>query len=185
MLRARLLQLAWWAGLWRPADRRLLEDVILPACGAAGGPVLFVGVRFYTRNYAGRCGGAAFVTLDRDPAMRRHGARSHVVAPLEELARHFPAGHFTHIVANGVFGWGLDEPGAADRALAACHAALRPGGWLVLGLNEERTQTPELERLPARQLFQAAPFPPVGRERIVIPTPFAERSHTYRFLRRD
>ena len=133
MLRARLLQLAWWAGLWRPPDRRLLEDVILPACGAGGGPVLFVGVRFYTRNYASRCGGAEFVTLDRDPAMRRHGARSHAVAPLEELGRHFPAGHFTHIVVNGVFGWGLDEPGAADRALAACHAALRPGGWLVLG----------------------------------------------------
>ena len=97
MLRARLLQLAWWAGLWRPPDRVLLEDVILPHCAAAGGPVLFVGVRFYTRRYAARCPGVEFVTLDRDPAMRRHGAPRHVTAPLEDLAAHFPAGHFRAI----------------------------------------------------------------------------------------
>jgi SAM-dependent methyltransferase len=184
MLRVRLLQLAWWAGCWRPPDRVMLEDVILPHCGAAGGPVLFVGVRFYTRRYAGRCAGAEFITLDRDSAMRRYGARHHVVAALEDSGAHFPAGHFAQIVVNGVFGWGLDEPAAADRALAACHVALRPGGLLVLGLNEERAQTPAIDRLPALARFQPVEFAPLGRHRVVMPTPFAERSHTYLFYRR-
>lgn len=184
MLRARLLQLAWWAGFWRPPDRVLLEDVILPHCAAAGGPVLFVGVRFYTRRYAARCAGVEFITLDRDPAMRRHGAARHVTAPLEELGAHFPGGYFHTIIVNGVLGWGLDAPADADRALAACHAALREGGGLILGVNEARPQTPPWASLSALARFSPCVFPPLGRERVNVPTPFAERSHTYLFYRR-
>lgn len=184
MLRARLLQLAWWAGLYRPADRVLLEDVILPHCGAAGGPVLFVGVRYYTRSYAACCRPAQLITLDHDPAMARHGAAEHVTDGLENLGRHHPAPHFRSIIVNGVLGWGLDDPAAADRALAACHAALQPDGLLVLGINEERAQTPALAGLPALRRFVPCYFPPLGCSRVMLPTPFAERSHTYLFFRR-
>jgi SAM-dependent methyltransferase len=182
MIRARLLQLAWWSGVWRPPDRVVLEDLILPHCAATGGPVLFVGVRFYTRAYAARCAGVNFVTLDRDPAMRKHGAPQHVVAPLEELGTHFPAASFSAIVVNGVFGWGLDAPAAADRALAACHDALRPQGVLVIGVNEQRAATPDLNRLPAMQRFRATALSPSVPPVMVVPTPFAERTHTYRFF---
>ncbi len=182
MLRARLLQIAWWAGLWRPPDRVVLEDTILPHCASAGGPVLFVGVRFYTRRYPARCPGVEFVTLDRDPGMARYGAPRHLIAALEDLGRHHPAPHFRHIIVNGVLGWGLDEPAAADRALAACHAALLPGGMLVLGLNEERAQTPSLGHLATLQRFERGDFSPLRCDVLVVPTPFAERTHTYRFF---
>lgn len=183
MLRARLLQLAWWAGLWRPPDRVMLEDVILPHCAAAAGPVLFVGVRFYTRHYAALCHPAPFHTLDRDPAMARYGAPGHLTGSVEHLDRYHPAPYFHAIILNGVLGWGLDDPATADRALAACHAALEPDGLLVLGINETRPQTPALAGLPALRRFVAREFPPLRAARVVVPTPFAERSHTYLFFR--
>ena len=73
---SRVLLLPWWIGLWRPPDRFLFEDVLLPhdAARALGGRVLFVGVRFYTRHYprffAG-CERCELTTLDPNPAMRR------------------------------------------------------------------------------------------------------------------
>ena len=184
--RARLLLLAWWCGLWRPPDRVLLEDTLLPhyAPRARGGRALFVGVRFYTRCYPRLFGGCELTTLDRDPAMRRHGAARHVTDSLENLARHFPPGHFQLIVANGVFGWGLDAPADVEAALAACHACLVPGGDLVLGVNELRAATPRLDASVALRKFSPAADAPGGAARVVVHTPLGEGTHTFLFFRR-
>jgi hypothetical protein len=182
---SRCLQALWWAGIYLPPDRRLLERILAVCAGREDlRPALFVGVRFYTRRYPRGFPRGSLVTIDPNPAMGRYGSHGHVVGRLEDLGRHFPPSHFRLIIVNGVFGWGIDSQEEAGLALEACHRGLAPGGTLVIGLNEERPLTPNLQSLEAWRLFEAGPFPPVGAARIVVPTPFAERSHTYHFLRR-
>lgn len=183
---ARLLQLAWWAGAYLPPDRRVLERAILPELARANPHerVLFVGVKFYTRRYPRIFPHGNLVTLDRDPRMRRYGAREHFVDAWENIAGHAVERRFAAIVANGVIGWGIDTPAAAETALAACATSLVDGGWLVLGINERRAPTPNLAGLAAWRFFEAAPFPELGAARVVVPTPFAEREHTFLFFRK-
>lgn len=185
-IRARLLLLAWWSGLYLPPDRRVLQKQILPRLVEPGRSrrVLFVGVRFYTRNYHRLLGDAEFVTMDCDPRMARHGTASHVVDRLENLEHHFAASPFDAIVVNGVIGWGLDSRDGVEAALTACARCLNAGGLLVLGLNERRAATPDLAGLPAWRLFEPVEFPGLGTSRLVVPTPFDEREHTFSFFRK-
>lgn len=185
-IRARILLLAWWAGLYLPPDRRVLERIILPQLAKvdSGKRVLFVGVRFYTRHYARLFQETEFVTMDADPRMRKHGAREHVVERLENLGRCFPSGNFEAIVVNGVLGWGIDTPAAAEAALGACADGLAEGGLLVLGLNERRASTPSLAGLEALQRFEPVKFPNLGEARLMVSTPFDEREHTFLFFRK-
>jgi hypothetical protein len=185
-MRAQLLLLAWWGGLYLPPDRRVLERIILPELAKLGGgrPVLFVGVRFYTRHYSRLFRDAQLVTMDADPRMRRYGAPEHAVERVENLTHCFPPRSLDAIVMNGVIGWGLDTPAAVDAALAACATGLVAGGMLVLGLNERRATTPSLEGLEAMRRFEPVAFPGVQTDRLVVPTPFAEREHTFLFFRK-
>lgn len=186
-MRAKFLLLAWWAGLYLPPDRRVLERIILPQLAkmGRGKRVLFVGVRFYTRHYARLFRETGFATMDADPRMRKHGAREHVVERLENLERCFPPRSFDAIVANGVIGWGLDTPSAVNAALDACAGCLVEGGMLVLGLNERRASTPSLAGLQALQWFEPVKFPGLETERLVVATPFDEREHTFLFFRKQ
>ena len=97
----------------RSADRRLLEDRLLPgyAADAALRTLVFVGCDWYTRDYVEvfAPGRSRFVTVDIDPAKARFGSPGHRVAPMQELARHFAAGSVDVIVANGVYGFGIDD----------------------------------------------------------------------------
>ncbi len=101
---------------------------------------------------------------------------------LEDLARTGEA-PFDLVVLNGVLGWGVDTTADAERALAAAWEALRPGGLLVLGVNEERPTTPDLTRVDALARFRPAAPPPFGVHRHVVPSPF-EGSHTFHFFER-
>jgi SAM-dependent methyltransferase len=138
-------------------DRRVLESVIFPQYRAVGGirAVLFVGCDWYTQHYEQ----AFFADLDYwtlEPLRERRafGARQHVVAALEDLADHFPPDRFDWIICNGVLGWGLDSPAQCERALAACHSRLRPGGHLLLGWN----RLPGREPVPIEELERLGPF---------------------------
>jgi hypothetical protein len=178
--------IGWWAGAYLPPDRRVLEHQILPEFGRrdACRRVLFVGIRPYVRTYHRHLPGREYVTIDPNPAMRPFGSSLHVVDRIENLRTHFDAGYFDLVVLNGVIGWGVNTPEAADAALDACFEGLAAGGWLVVGINERRAETPNLSGSAALMRFEPVPFAPLGTQRLVVPTPFAEKTHTYLFFRK-
>ena len=74
-----------------------------------------------------------FVTVEPNELNRDFGAREHIVGTMEEIGKHIPAGSLDLIICNGVFGWGLDEKDNCEKAFAAAHEALQPGGQMLLG----------------------------------------------------
>ena len=166
-------------------DRRVLEQVILRhyAQRSQFKTVLFVGCGPYTAHYGDRFFATAnYWTLDADPAVRRHGASQHVVAPLEELDRHFPERFFDLIICNGVYGWGLDTAAQCEAAFFHCFQRLRPNGHLVFGWDDlpERTPVP-LEKIRSLQAFERHELSLLATWRYATSTPYR---HTYDFYRR-
>jgi len=168
----------------RSEDRRVLEQKILPAFARAPGitRVLFAGCASYTHHYETQFAGAEYWSIDPATANQRHGAKRHIADNLQHLARHVPAGYFDLVVCNGVLGWGLNRLEEADAAFAACYAALRDGGHLLLGWNDlfprNRVRPDELQSLSR---FERAPFGPfAARLRIEVP-----HRHVYDFYRKS
>jgi hypothetical protein len=131
--------------------------------------VLFIGVEWFTRQYARAFEGTGteYWTLDIDPDVRSFGAgRLHIVGSVTELDRHFSEGFFDAVILNGVFGFGVDDVGAMNAAVAGCALVLRPKGILVIGWNPDRTCDP-LELAGIQQNFSPDPeFPLPRRVRI-------------------
>lgn len=162
------------------SDRRYLRRAILPALARAGiARLLFVGVRGYTAGYAKTfsAAGAEYWTCDIDPAAAPHGVPGrHRTVDACRLDEAFPADFFDVIVMNGVFGWGLDDPEDMNRALAAVHRVLRPGGYLLLGWNCERNVDPAV--LPGIRLFDPVRFGGLPERRR-----FPDVTHVYAWYR--
>lgn len=167
----------------RAHDRRILDELILPRL--AGNPrfarVLFVGCDWYTEHVESlfAAPGREYATLEIDPRRARHGARRHIVGALGSLADHFPAGSLDLIICNGVIGWGLNDPAEIERSLAACAAALSPGGLLLLGWDD----VPEKLPLPIGKIHALSalrPVVPEGFDSPVIETGTYAR-HTFGF----
>ena len=184
--RAEILRAAWRRGLYLPGDRRVLTADILPelARDPAVMRILFVGAQWYTARYAESFEGKTFATIDPDPNAARFGGATHAVGRIQDLAHHFPGAVFDAIVMTGVIGYGLNERADVDLAIAACAAALRPGGWLVLGVNELLPTYVDPAASPASRAFMAEPFGRRASARIDIDLPFKERRHTFVFWRR-
>jgi SAM-dependent methyltransferase len=181
--RAEVLHYAWKRGYYQPPDRRVLEHEILAelARDPAVERVLFVGVQWYTVRYPTHFVGKTFATIDPVPAVARFGGSPHVVGQIQDLAEHFPGMVFDAIVMSGVIGFGLDDPKEVDRALAACAKALRPGGWLVLGVNELKPTHVDPSKSPAARELLPRAFGKRGKDRIDVTLPFRERRHTFLF----
>jgi hypothetical protein len=167
-------------------DRRVLEAIILEHYRSEPTPktVLFVGCDFYTANYeSAYFAKDNFWTIDPAPACRKHGAKQHLITPLEKLNKHFPAGFFNLIICNGVFGWGLDTLEQCDAAFSHCHTCLASRGRFLLGWDNipERTPIP-LESIPSLAKFRGHPFPPLGTWRYVTHTPYR---HIYDFYQKN
>lgn len=184
--RAEVLHFAWQRGLYLPPDRRVLEREIL--AGLAADPeverVLFVGVQWYTASYAAPFAHKTFATIDPNPKVASFGGTPHAVDGIQNLPTHFPGVVFDAIVMSGVVGFGLNEPAEVDRALAVCAAALRPGGLLVLGVNEEKPTHVDPSACAAAAAFEPHAFGRRGQTRIDVRLPFRERRHTFLFWRR-
>jgi SAM-dependent methyltransferase len=166
-------------------DRTVLETIIFPYFQylTEVRSVLFVGCDWYTRHYeSAYFPDKDYWTLDPAPSARKFAGPQHVVAPLEELGRHFPAGRFDLIVCNGVFGYGLNGLSQCEAAFDQCHSRLRAGGYLVVGWDDipERTPVP-ITALRSLHAFQKLEFPPLGSWHYVTDT---EYRHTYDFYRR-
>jgi SAM-dependent methyltransferase len=181
--RAEVLHFAWQRGWYAPPDRRVLEHDILGflARDPQVERVLFVGVQWYTARYPSHFAGKTFATIDPEPKVAAFGGSPHVVGQIQDLATHFPAAVFDAIVMSGVIGFGLNEPKEVDRALDACDRALRPGGWLVLGINELKPTHVDPKQSPAAESFEARPFGALGAARVDVSLPFRERRHTFVF----
>jgi SAM-dependent methyltransferase len=166
-------------------DRIVLEQVIFPQYSQDAGirTMLFVGCGTYTAQYQRLFfAHKNFWTLEPDPAAARHGARQHVIAPLEQLERHFPENHFDLIICNGVFGWGLDRHDQCEAALSQCHSRLVKDGHFLFGWDDVPRRTPfALETLSSLARFRQHTFPPLGTSRYLTDTPYR---HTYAFYRK-
>lgn len=185
--RAELLRAAWKRQLYLPGDRRVLVNEILPqlARDPAIGRILFVGVQWYTARYPEAFEDRMFATIDPDPDAARFGGTTHAVGRIQDLARHFPGVVFDAIIMTGVIGYGLNQRADVDDGIGACAAALRPGGWLVLGVNELLPTYVDPGASPASHAFAAEPFGLRASARIDIDLPFKERRHTFLFWRRN
>ena len=93
------------------------------------GRLLFVGCDWYTREYVELFAPRRerYRTVDIDPAKARFGAPGHVIAPMQEIDRHFAPGSIDVIVANGVYGFGIDDRAGLGAAFAAARAVLAAG----------------------------------------------------------
>lgn len=170
---------------FRSADRALLEDWILPrhAASARRIEVLFVGTRWYTRDYERLFAGHGYRTLDIDPRAARHGSsQGHVTACASRAAACFPAASFDLVVCNGVFGWGLDAREDAEAALRGFHALLREGGELVVGWNDVPAHRPFIPgELQALEHYERIAFERQGPFVLEVPGP---NRHRFEFFRK-
>jgi SAM-dependent methyltransferase len=135
-----------------------LEQIIIPFILSRFEPhtVLEVGREpyqvFYNEFFVGR----ELWTIDWDAARAQFGAPNHMVDDAANLRNHFRERYFDFVLMNGVFGWGLNERQAIERAFAAVHAILAPGGIFVLGWND----TPDLVPVPLDQVEALRQFTP-------------------------
>jgi hypothetical protein len=165
----------------RSPDRLVLVKDILPVFAALGGEILWVGVRRYTRTYPAMLQrlGAVCWTTDINPSAARWGqAGRHKVGDLLSVDEEFLPGQFTALLCNGVFGFGVDDPGAQAVALKAMATVLAPDGWLLIGWNTDRTADP-LELEAPHRWFQPATLGALPA-RLRIPG----TTHVYDLLRR-
>ena len=125
-------------------DRRILERTVFPyilerkECHR----IVFVGCRWYTKRYNATFADKDYCTIDIDPKQKKYGANNHIVDSLENLATHFKPNELDVIICNGVFGWGLNDKPAVERAFAASFDCLRIGGLLVVGWNDTTKRRP-------------------------------------------
>jgi SAM-dependent methyltransferase len=166
-------------------DRRVLEQVIFKYLRGLPNThkVLFVGCHYFTRHYEWTFfRGCEYWTMDVAPEMRRFAGRRHLVAPLQDLGKHFPEGYFDLIICNGVYGFGLNTLEGCEEAFEQCHSRLREDGCLLVGWNDIPTRTPvPLESVTSLARFEKLVCPELGGWRYLTDTPYR---HTYDFYRR-
>jgi len=166
-------------------DRRVLEEVIFPAILSLPDTrrILFVGCDWYTKHYERMYfRGRDYWTVDISPKARRFGGRQHRLTPLEGLDAHFASQSFDVIFCNGVYGFGLDEAAAIERAIDMCHSRLRAGGYLIFGWDDIPARTPvPLDSIAAFGRFERFTLPAFESWRYLTDTPYR---HTYDFYRR-
>ena len=169
----------WKNGRWRlgTADRVFLEDVVVPGFLAMDGihHVLDIGVAWYTKSYPKLFRGVDYWSVDFDPEKERIAGPNHRTVSATGLTGVFGSETFDLVVCNGVFGWGLNTPEDAAKAVDEMADVMRPGAWLVVGWNDmEGRRVPGLDDLLAAR-FDRQVFPPVGADHVIPDTPYAHR----------
>jgi SAM-dependent methyltransferase len=170
-------------------DRRVLEQIIFPGYLAdrAIRRVLFVGCDNYTAHYEREFfARREYWTIEPNPKMRRFGAkRRHVIAPLEDLAKHFSDRFLDLIICNGVYGWGLNTAVQCEAAFSQCYTCLKPGGHLLIGWDDIPTHKDRasvlLPDVSSLSRFDKFHFPALDTWQYVTDTPYR---HTYEFYRK-
>ena len=127
-------------------DRVYLKQVMLPAMARMKpANVLRAGTRRYTRRYPEVFDRemTAVWTIDFDPAAARFGnGQLHRTGDMCQVDQVFRGVRFDMIHVNGMLGFGVDTPKNIREMIAACHRALQPSGYLMLGWDADRTPDP-------------------------------------------
>ncbi len=176
----------WTLGVYLPPDRRLLEKEILPYYAAAPGfsRVLFVGVKSYNKVHEELFRGREFVTIEPDPELAQFGAKRHHVDVVQNIAKYEAPGSFDAIFMNGILGFGVNTDQAVTDVVLASREALRLGGHLLFGVNEDVESHPKLSACDAMKHFEPEAIAPLGGTHRKLKSPFRERSHTFCAFRR-
>lgn len=165
-------------------DRKILEQQLLPwfAARQEMTKVLFVGCDAYTVHYQNIFSKQEYWTIEPDVQKAKFGSKNHIVDRLENLEAHLPQNYFDLIVCNGIYGWGLNEKDAIEKAFKACNTCLRNGGYFILGWNDLPDKTPVLlSSIQALQLFSPFSNQFIGGPRIITPT---EHRHVFDLYQR-
>ena len=156
-------------------SRKVLETEILPTLARQYAKVLFVGTSSYTYWYERLFWPGQYTTIDSRPAEAVWGAADHIVAPVQEIARHRPAGTFDCVVLNGVFGFGTDDPASMRAVAEALAKVMAPNGYLVLGWNHDMQEDPD----------KLGTFDGLFRHSGEPRRTFGAETHVYDFYRRN
>lgn len=124
------------------SDRRYMTTTILPALASwRCRRLLFVGCKAYTARYRRKLARASieYWTTDIDPEAEAWGHRHrHVVCDITKVDQALPASSFDAVLLNGVFGHGVDDEAAMNRAVLAIGQILRSRGILLIGWNSNK-----------------------------------------------
>lgn len=164
------------------ADRRLLEEVIIPYFIAKEEfhKILFVGCDWYTKHYKKVFKDKEYWTIEIDPAKVRYGSQKrHIIDGVQNLDAHFNNNYLDFIVCNGVLGWGLNDKDDIEATFTKCFQSLRNGGILILGWND----IPECKLLPLQKYqslkkFKSYVFPELSTSQYFTNT---DNQHIYNF----
>ena len=166
----------------RTADRKLLEQVILPffAQDDHYDNILFVGCEWYTRKYNKMFAQRNYWTMEMDPELAPYGGAQHIIGKVETVGAHFEPNSLDLVVCNGVFGWGLDQKADIETAFEGIFTCLKPSGIFLLGWND----VPEHSPIPLAQLmslgkFKDWIFPPLSTSNMLASEATQHRYHFY------
>lgn len=149
-------------------DRKVLEDIIIPYINeiVPSGKILFVGSAWYTRHYKNYFTKYEYWTLDYDKKEARFGSENHIIDSIENVANHFDKEELDVIICNGILGWGLNDIENAEKAFMGCSALLKPGGYLLIGWNDEpEHKLCDPGELKALSGFSSYVMKPLGTDR--------------------
>ena len=183
--RCHFLLRLWIRGLYTPPDRKILERIFIPnlANDVTCERVLFVGTATYC-NYEYAFKQKEFVTIDPDPVATNGGGARHIIDKLANLGLYYPEDYFDLIILSGVLGWGLNEAAEIEASLMVCFRHLRPGGRMLIGLNETGAPAPVcLNAIEALTRFKPTNLPTMSVSRMDFAHPF-DRDFTYAMFKR-
>ncbi|MGH1419500.1 MAG: hypothetical protein ACRBCJ_11635 [Hyphomicrobiaceae bacterium] len=182
-VRDTLLYFDLWPKL-KDVDRIVLDEKIFPYIRERDDfhNILFIGCHWYTWNYNRVFADKNYSTLEIDPSQARYGAKKHITASVEDVAKHYAPQSLDLVFLLGVIGWGLDDRAVADRAIGGIHNVLRPGGALIIGWDDVPAHKPfALEELKELERFSPWTFPPLQTNEYLCKH---ELCHTFNFYER-
>jgi SAM-dependent methyltransferase len=163
------------------SDRLYMTKSILPALTAQRMQrVLFVGCRAYTARYGRKFAraGIEYWTTEIDPEAAIWGEpRRHIIGDITKIDDLCAPESFDAVLLNGVFGHGVDNESAMNRAVTAISQILKPGGILLIGWNSNKKHPDPMALAAVDSYF---------RHECVLPLPlrktFPDTDHVYDWL---
>jgi SAM-dependent methyltransferase len=182
------LLVCWGIGLYRPEDRRVLEDIIIPCYqkDPAIQRILIVGVNRPGRHYPSLFAGKICLSIDLDHKRARYGAAQHIIDHIENLGHHIEPESLDLILMNGMIGWGINDQAALESVIETCHRHLCPGGSLLLSTDASRSGHGSLSEVRTLQEgFYATPLKPFGACSAVAAVPWHPKpEHVFYFFKK-
>jgi SAM-dependent methyltransferase len=145
------------------SSRSVLETTILPFYRRSNAhrSLLFVGCDQHTAGYERLFATKTFRTLDGDAERAHFGAARHQVAPMRNMVFLLSRESVDAIICNAREALG-ESPADAEAACEAALRTLRPGGHLIVVMNDPEPESSfRLDDIEALHKFAPLDFPPL------------------------